>query len=145
MPDIDRLFSKLDRISSPEKEKEYIFESYSECKTVSIDNGIMEHAENVFVYCTEFGWSDLGTWDSLYENSTKTEEGNVFNSENILTYDTKDTIINVPDNKLIIIEGLEGYIIAESENILMICKRDNEKKIREFVKDVEDKKGDNYI
>ncbi len=145
LPDIDRLFSKLDRISSPEKEKEYIFESYSECKTVSIDNGIMEHAENVFVYCTEFGWSDLGTWDSLYENSTKTEEGNVFSSENILTYDTKDTIINVPDNKLIIIEGLEGYIIAESENILMICKRDNEKKIREFVKDVEDKKGDNYI
>lgn len=145
LSDVERLFSNLDKISTPEKEKEYINESYSECKSISIDNGIMEHADNVFVYCTEFGWSDLGTWDSLYENSTKTGEGNVFSSDNILTYDTKNTIINVPDNKLIVVEGLEGYIIAESENTLMICKRDNEKKIREFVKDVEEKKGDNYI
>ena len=145
LPDVERLFSNIDKISTPEKEKIYINESYSECKIISIDNGIMEHADNVYVYCTEFGWSDLGTWDSLYENSTKTKEGNVFSSENILTYDTTNTIINVPDNKLIVVEGLEGYIIAESENTLMICKRDNEKKIREFVKDVEEKKGDSYI
>ena len=145
LSDVERLFSNLNKISTPEKEKEYINESYSECKSISVDNGIMEHADSVFVYCTEFGWSDLGTWDSLYENSTKTDEGNVFSSDNILTYDTKNTIINVPDNKLIVVEGLEGYIIAESENTLMICKRDNEKKIREFVRDVEDKKGDSYI
>ncbi len=145
LPDVERLFSNIDKISTPEKEKTYINESYSECKIISIDNGIMEHADNVYVYCTEFGWSDLGTWDSLYENSTKTKEGNVFSSENILTYDTTNTIINIPDNKLIVVEGLKGYIIAESENTLMICKRDNEKKIREFVKDVEEKKGDSYI
>lgn len=145
LPDIQKLFNDTDKISTPIKEKQYIEDAYSECQIISIDNGVMEHADNVFVYCTEFGWSDLGTWDSLYENSQKTSDGNAVNSGNILTYDTKNTIVHISKDKLIVVEGLEDYIIAESGNTIMICKRDNEKKIREFVSDVEDLKGENYI
>jgi len=145
IPDIYRLFSDTEMLTSPLKEKQFIEDSYSECRTISIDKGVMEHAENVYVYCAEFGWSDLGTWDSLYENSEKSEEGNVLNSDHILTYDTKNTIINIPEGKLLIVEGLEDYIIAESDNTLMICRRDNEKKIREFVNDVEEQKGEKFI
>ena len=145
LPEIAQLFSNTDEITTLEKELSFIKNAYSECKNISIDNGIMEHAENVFVYCTEFGWSDLGTWDSLYENSEKNNDKNASNSTNVLTYDTKNTLINVPKDKLVIVDGLDGYIIAESDNILMITKRDNEKKIREFVKDVEEQKGEEFV
>jgi mannose-1-phosphate guanylyltransferase len=145
LPEINHLFSDISNIQSQEKEKTFIEETYSACQNISIDNGIMEHAENVYVHCTDIGWSDLGTWDSLYENSDKETDGNVLNSENILVYNTKNSIINISEDKLVVVEGLEDYILAESDNILMICKRDNEKKIRKFVKDVEDKKGEQYI
>lgn len=145
LPDIYNLFSNTNALSSSDTEKEYINSIYSECESISIDNGIMEHADNVFVIPADFGWSDLGTWDSLYENNSKTITGNVFNTENVLSYNTKNTIIHIPENKILIIEGLENYIVAESENTLLICKRENEKKIREFVKDVEEKFGKNHI
>lgn len=145
LPTVSELFSDVSAITSPEKENTFISEVYAECESISIDKGIMEHAENVYVMPSDFGWSDLGTWDSLYENNTKSKYGNVKNSKKILCYNTSNTIINIPDNKLIVVEGLQNYIIAESENTLLICKRDNEKKIREFVEDVEEKFGDKYI
>ncbi len=145
LPDIAGMFSDTRLLSTPEKESAFIKEVYSECESVSIDNGIMEHAENVFVMPSDFGWSDLGTWDSLYENSQKTPDGNVINSDKILCYDTENTIINISDDKLLVVEGLKNYLIAESDNAVLICRRDNEKRIREFVKDVEDKVGKKFI
>ncbi len=145
LPDIYKLFSDISVISSPKAEKNYISEAYAECDSISIDNGVMEHAENVYVKPATFGWSDLGTWDSLYENSEQDSNGNVKNSDKILSYNTINTIINIPPEKLIVVEGLENYIIAESDNTLLICKRDNEKKIREFVKDTEEKYGENFV
>lgn len=145
LPEIAQIFSNTSDVSTIEKELDFVKEAYAECKNISIDNGIMEHAQNVYVYPTEFGWSDLGTWDSLYELSNKDEDANAFNTKNVFTYDTKNTLVNVPSDKLVIVEGLDGYIIAESNNILMITKRDNEKKIREFVKDVEEQKGQKFI
>ncbi len=145
LPDITKLFSQNIDISTPEKEFEFIKETYSECKNVSIDKGIMEHAENVFVYCTEFGWSDLGTWDSLYEESEKDENGNAILGENILTYETTNTVINVPKEKLVVVQGMDDYIIAESDDILLICKKNDEKKIRQFVNDVKLLKGDKFV
>ncbi len=145
LPNIYSLFSDTSALSNSESEKNYINIAYSECDSISIDNGIMEHAENVYVMPADFGWSDLGTWDSMYENNKKTSSGNVINSEKVLCYDTKNTIINIPEDKAVIIEGLENYIIAEADNTLLICKRDNEKKIREFVKDAEDKFGEEFV
>jgi len=145
LPTIFELFSDTSVIASTEKENIFINEAYAECESISIDKGIMEHADNVYVLPSDFAWSDLGTWDSLYENNTKSKKGNVKNSKKILCYNTSNTIINIPDNKLIVVEGLHNYIIAESDNTLLICKRDNEKKIREFVDDVEEKFGKKYI
>lgn len=143
LPEVNSLFNPKEYAISSDK-NEFIENSYSECRNISIDNGVMEHADNVFVYCDDFGWSDIGTWDSLYENSNKDKEGNV-KPENALIYDTKNTLITLPKDKVAVIQGLENYIIAESDNILLICKRNDEKKIREFVNDVKAKFGDKYI
>ena len=145
LPTVSAVFSDISVLATPEKENAFINEAYPECESISIDNGIMERAENVFVMQSDFGWSDLGTWDSLYENNTKTSTGNVINSDKVVCYDTKNTIINIPENKILVVEGLQDYIIVESDNTLLICKRDNEKKIREFVKDVEEQFGEEYI
>ncbi len=145
LPDVFELFSRIDVGLSPETEKQKVEECYAECQNISIDKGVMEHADNVFIYATEFGWSDLGTWDSLYENSQKNESGNASNSNNVLSYETKNCIINIPQNKVLVVEGLENYIIAESDDVLLICKRDNERRIRDFVNEVEEKKGEAFI
>ena len=145
LPDIYKLFSDTSALSSPVAERLFTNEAYSECESISIDNGIMEHADNVYVMPADFGWSDLGTWDSLYENSRKNNDKNVINSDKVLCYNTKHSIIHVPEDKIVVAEGLENYIIAESGNTLLICKRDNEKKIREFVENVEEQFGEDYI
>ncbi len=145
LPDVNALFERITPGMDRAEEIQKIKVCYAECQNISIDKGIMEHADNVFIFPSDFGWSDLGTWDSLYENSTKTEHGNVLNSDNVLCYDSQNCIVNIPKTKLLVIEGLENYIIAESEDVLMICKRDNEKRIRDFVNDVEEKKGEIYI
>ncbi len=145
LPGLYALFSDTEAVKNVDTERAYIQTAYDECENISIDKGIMEHADNVYVLPSDFGWSDLGTWDSLYENNTKADNGNVLNSDKILCYNTENTIINIPGNKAIVVEGLKNYIIAESDNTLLICKRDNEAKLRKFVKDAEEKFGQDYI
>ncbi len=146
-PDINSLFkpNDINIFSDPAIEKEFIKNAYGECKNISIDHGIMEHADNLYVLAADFGWSDLGTWDSLFDIVNKNDDNNAIAPDHILTYDTKNSIINLSDNKFAVIQGLENYIVAESDNILLICKRDNEKRIRDFVNDVKIKRGENFI
>ena len=99
----------------------------------------MERAENVFVVLSDIGWSDLGTWKSLYDIRDKDENKNVLDG-NIRTYDTTNSIIKTPDNKLVVAQGLENFIVAEYDNVLMICQKDQEQKVKEFVNDL---KADN--
>jgi len=142
LPEVFSLFQNRNAYSS---EKEFIDNTYSECQNISIDYGIMEKAENVFVYKADFGWSDLGTWGSLYENSTKDDNQNSVIGENILIYDSKNCVINNPTNKLIVTQGLDGFIIVDSGESLLICKKDEEQRIRQFVNDIQIKKGDAFI
>jgi mannose-1-phosphate guanylyltransferase len=146
-PDISSLFQPENQktFSNPEDEGEFIREAYSECKNISIDKGIMEHAENVYVLAADFGWSDLGTWDSLYAHMDKDENDNVVHPANVLTYDSNGTLISLSEDKFAVIQGLENYIVAESDNLLLICKRDDEKRIRDFVNDVKVKRGKDYV
>ena len=102
---------------------------------ISIDYGIMEKAGNVYVLCSDFGWTDLGTWGSLYEMSEKDEHENVTLKCNTLFYESEQNIIALPQGKLAVIEGLSGYLVAESDNVLLICKKDEEARIRQFVND----------
>ncbi|MBI4648121.1 MAG: mannose-1-phosphate guanylyltransferase [Bacteroidia bacterium] len=145
LPEIDALFKDGINIYSTPLEKEFISRVYSDCKNISIDYGIMEKAENVFVLCSDFGWSDLGTWGSLYENLKKDDYMNIIKGKNVLTYDTRGCIINVPDDKLVTIQGLEDYIVVESDNMLLICKKRDEQKIRQIVNDVRLEKGEKFI
>ena len=126
-------------------EKKFIEENFPACPNVSIDFGVMEKADNVYVSLGDFGWSDLGTWSSLYELSPKDCDSNVTLKCNSLLYNSKENIIVLPENKLAVIDGLEGYLIAESDNVLLICKKDEEHAIRKYVNDAQIKMGDDYI
>ncbi len=143
--DIAELFKPTQEFTSNEDEQAFIAKAYGACKSISIDNGIMEHADNVYVLCTDFGWSDLGTWDSMYEHMAKDDAGNALKGKNILTFETTNTLINVPDDKLIVAQGLDDYLIVESDGILLICKKNDEAKIRQFVNEVKLQKGEDYI
>jgi mannose-1-phosphate guanylyltransferase len=103
----------------------------------------MEKADNVFVLLSDFGWSDLGTWKSLYDISKKNDDGNVVQG-NVMTYDVKNSIIKTPSDKLVVIHGLEDFIVAEYDNVLMICKKEDEQKVKDFVADVKSKKGEKF-
>ena len=145
LPEVNDLFTAGIETYDTPAEEEFINKTYSQCKNISIDYGIMEKADNVYVYAADLGWSDLGTWGSLFENSEKNNDNNSIVGKNVLTYNTKDCIINVPNNKLIVAQGLEGYIIAAKDNALLICKKEDEQMIRNIVNDIKIEKGDQYI
>lgn len=142
------LASKLapgkDVYGTPE-EKAFIEENFPACPNVSIDFGIMEKADNVYVSLGDFGWSDLGTWGSLYDLSPKDEQGNVTLKCDSMIYNSNDNIVVLPKGKLAVIEGLEGFLVAESDNVLLICKKDEEHAIRKYVNDAQMKLGEDYI
>ena len=145
LPDVDSLFSSdLSKYGTPEEE-EFITGVYSTCKNISVDYGIMEKAEDVYVFFSDFGWSDLGSWGSLYEHSTRDMNGNMLRGNNVFAYDVKDSIINLPDDKIIVLQGLDGYIVVESGNILLVCRKEEEQRIKQFVHDVKLEKGEEYL
>jgi mannose-1-phosphate guanylyltransferase len=145
LPDVDALFKKGIEIYGTPIEKEFIAETYPVCKSISIDYGIMENATNVYVLAVDFGWSDLGTWGSLFENLSKDENGNAVVGKDILIYDSKNCIVNMPDDKVVVLQGLNDYIVVESENILLVCRKADEQQIRQFVNDVRLNKGERFV
>lgn len=112
---------------------------------ISIDYGIMEKAENVYVQLCNFGWADLGTWGSLHEASPKDQHKNVIINGNTLLYDCNDNIIAMPEGKLAVLQGLEDYLVADTNNVLLICRKDDESTIRRYVNDVQIKLGDEFV
>ena len=145
LSDIAVKFKKGHTLLNTSSEVPFIKKTYSECQAISIDYGIMEKAKNVYVLTADFGWSDLGTWGSLYENKLKDSEGNVISGDNILVYDLKNCIVDISDEKVAVLQGLDGYIIAESKNTLMICRKEDEDQIKKFVTDVRIEKGDSLV
>jgi len=135
LPDVASKFSQGDGLYNTPEEQGFIDEIYPTCMNISIDYGIMEKADNVYVLCADIGWTDLGTWGSLYEMSNKDEHENVTLKCNTLFYESNDNIIALPQGKLAVIEGLSGYLVAESDNVLLICKKEEEARIRQFVND----------
>ncbi|MDD4209782.1 MAG: mannose-1-phosphate guanylyltransferase [Bacteroidales bacterium] len=146
LPDVDELFEQIEDKIGTSEEKQAIAKTYSLCRSISIDYGIMEKAENVNVLSSDFGWSDLGTWTALFEQLKKDENNNAIASQSdVFTYKTSDCIINTPKNKVVVVQGLKDYIISESNDILLICNKNDEQQIRQFVADVQIKKGDEYV
>ena len=120
----------------------HLEEVYSQCESISVDNGIMEQADNVHVLAASFDWSDVETWASLYDVARHDRNGNAVLTGNVFAYNTKNTMVVMPDDptKTVVLEGLDGYIVAASDDTLMICRRKNEELIFRFANDVEMKK-----
>jgi mannose-1-phosphate guanylyltransferase len=116
------------------EEPEFIRKVYAVCKSISMDTGVMEKAREVKVILADIGWSDLGTWKSLHEITTKDENQNAVDA-NVILYETEDCIIKAPKDKLVVIHGLSNYIVAEHGNVLMICPKDQEQQVKQFVED----------
>ncbi len=120
-------------------------EGFASCPNISIDYGIMEKANNVFVQLCDFGWADLGTWESLYDITPKDENGNVAINGSTLMYNCHNNVVVMPEGQLAVIQGLEGYLVVVRDNVLLICRKDDESAIRKFVNDVQIKLGDKFV
>ncbi len=126
-------------------EKDFITRAYNVCKNDSIDYSVMEKANNVYVRSSIIGWSDLGTWGSLFTHIKHDKGNNALVGKNILEYDCYNCIVHVPNDKLVVLQGLKDYIVVEAEGVLMVCKKQDEQLIRNFVNDVKVKKGDKFV
>lgn len=145
LTDIYNSFSeKLDQFDT-ENEVKAISEIYPACRNISIDYGIMEKASNVFVLGSEFGWSDLGTWTSLFEHTERDTNNNAITSKNVMLYDTKDSIIKASNDKLVVIQGLSDYIVVDTNDALLICNKKEEQQIKLFVNDIKSQKKNKFI
>ncbi|MDD4992295.1 MAG: mannose-1-phosphate guanylyltransferase [Paludibacter sp.] len=135
LPEVSSKFNAGKECFNTDKEQEFIDQMYQTCPNISIDYGIMEKAANVHVLCSDFGWTDLGTWGSLYEMSPKDEHENVSLKCKTAFYESENNIVVLPSEKLAVIQDLNGYIVAESDNVLLICKLEDEQRIRQYVND----------
>ncbi len=145
LPEVYDVFHEGIHAYNTNSEAEFIARAYAVIKGISIDYGILEKAKNVFVMAADFGWSDLGTWGSLYTNLPKDAHANTIGGKHTLLYDTTDSIIKVPDQKLVVVQGLQGFIVVEEQDALLICKREDEQKLRQIVEDIRNKKGEQYL
>ena len=128
-----------------EEEARAIEDIYPQCTNISIDFGIMEKADNVFVIPASFSWSDLGTWNSAWDNTAKDYFNNSVTGNNVVVIDSKNCVINAPNNKLVMLQGLEDYIVVDTKDVLLICKREKEQEIKEYVADVKKNKGEKFL
>jgi len=126
-------------------EREAIERIYPQCTNVSVDFGVMEKASNVFVIPASFGWSDLGTWNSAWDNMEKDYFGNAVVGKNVMVVDANNCMVHAPDKKLVLLQGLRDYIIVDTEDALLICKKDKEQQIKEYVAEVKRNMGEHYL
>lgn len=131
-PEINEIFENLLPIYGTEKEQETINEEFPKCESISVDYAILEKSEEIYCFPASFGWSDLGTWGSLRENVNRDKNGNAIIGENIRTYETRDCVIHCSEERRVVVQGLEGYIVAEKDNTLLICKLTEEQRIKQF-------------
>ena len=140
LPDMNALFKGFENDFGSNKEDEAINAIYAQSENISIDYGIMEKAENVEVVLSDFGWSDLGTWGSLYSHMDKDDYGNAMATDDVHIYDSKNNLIHTPEDKLVVLQGLEDCIVVDTGKALMICHRKEEQKIKRIVNDLKTRK-----
>ena len=145
LPEVYELFAaQKEKFNTPE-ERDALMEIYPFSTSISIDFGIMEKADNVYVIPSSFGWSDLGTWNSAYENLDKDQHANAVKANNVMLVETDNCIINTPENKLLVLQGLSNYIVVDTGDVLLVCRKDKEQEIKEYVGEIKRQKGDKYL
>ncbi len=145
LPEVHTLFLEGVEIYGTEGEKKFIDETYGNCRNISIDYGVMEKADNVYVLISDFGWSDLGTWGSLYEQLPKDDRTNSVNGKHVFLYESAGNIINVEDDKVVVLQGLEDYIVVQNEHIFLVCRREDEQKIKQYVNEIKSEIGEGML
>ena len=145
LPEMNQIFTEGKSAYNTEVEQSFLDRAYMPCTNISIDYGIIEKAENVYVIPSEFGWSDLGTWGSLYENADKDKGGNALVGKRTILSDSQNCVVHMPNDKLAVIHGLDGFIVVESDGILLICKKEQEQEIRQLVNRVKTYVGERYL
>jgi mannose-1-phosphate guanylyltransferase len=131
-PSIAKIFESMNKFYGTEREQEVVNERFPECESISVDYAIMEKAEEIFVCPADFGWSDLGTWGSLHLQSKKDLYGNACIGRDINMFESHNCIVHTMQEKRVVIQGLDGYIVAENDNTLLICKLSEEQRIKQF-------------
>lgn len=144
LPDLDAILNKP-HVYNTIQETDFIKDNYAYCPNISIDFGLMEKATNVYVFATDLGWSDLGSWGSLFELSEKDHNANASLKSETVFINSTDNIVSISNGKIAVIQGLNNYIVAESDDVLLVCKKEDEQQIKQFVADLKLKYGDKYI
>lgn len=138
-PKLNSLFSTKGNDYNTKNEQDFVNNAFTNCEDISIDFAVLENSKHVHVVLANFGWSDLGTWGSLYTHLDKDIEGNAVIGDDVHLFDTENCIVNLPKNKLVVLQGLKDHIVVESDNVLMIVKKDQEQKIKGYLKEVKKK------
>ncbi len=145
LPEMYEVFAaEKDKFNTAE-EAGAIEQIYPQCTNISIDIGIMEKAENVYVIPSAFGWSDLGTWNSAWDNMERDYLGNAVAGKNVMIIDSTKCMVHAPENKLLVLQGLDEFIIIDTKDVLLICKKEKEQEIKEYVAEVKRNKSDKYL
>jgi mannose-1-phosphate guanylyltransferase len=145
LPEMYEVFAaEKDKLNTP-GEAAAIEQIYPQCASISIDFGIMEKADNVYVIPASFTWSDLGTWNSTWDNMEKDYFNNAVAGNQVMIVDANNCVVHVPDNKLVLLQGLDDYIIVDTKDVLMICKKEKEQEIKEYVAEIKRNKGEKYL
>ena len=145
LPEMHEVFAAEQQHFNTPAEADAINRIYPQCTNISIDFGIMEKADNVYVIPSDFGWSDLGSWSTCYENLEKDYFENAVAGDNVIVFDTHRCMIHNQKEKLIVIEGLEDFIVVNTDDVLLICRKEKEQSIKEIVAEVKRNKGDKYL
>ncbi|MCQ2218635.1 MAG: mannose-1-phosphate guanylyltransferase [Paludibacteraceae bacterium] len=147
MTELARKFSDGKAFYNTPEEQGFIDKIYQSCTNNSIDYQILEKAQNVYVITADFGWSDLGSWSSVFalSNNRKDKNGNVVLGGRAMTYESHDNVIALQNGRLAVVQGVENMVITESDNVLLICKREEENRIRQFVNDTKVQVGKEYL
>ena len=144
LPEVDRLFAKGKNHYYSDQESQFIEEVYSNCMNISIDYGILEKAENVYVMPADIGWTDLGTWKSIDGEQAKDNAQNSIQGT-VMTYDTRNCFIKIPRDKIGVVQGLDNYIVVMTDDALMICSKDQEQMVKQFLNDIKKKELNQYV
>jgi mannose-1-phosphate guanylyltransferase len=145
LPDLHQLFKEKQSWLGTSFEKLLVADIYSKCENISIDFGVMEKADNVYVVPATFRWSDLGTWNSAWENMGKDDRNNAVAGNGVLVIDSAKCVVHASDEKLVVLQGLEDFIVVDTEDVLLICQKDKEQEIKNYVSKVKKIKGERYL
>ena len=146
LPSVMRGYDEQHPVFDVETENAYMKENFPSYPNISLDYAILEKSSDVYVMKCDFGWADLGTWHSIYEAMQKGEDDNVVIDSDVMLEDCHNNIVKLPKGKLAVLNGLDGFIVAEKDNVLLVCrKEDSSALVRKYVNEVQIKKGDEFI